>query len=135
MLVPVLSVKSVEEALAYYTEVLGFEEGFRFPGPDGTVIHAYATWRDIEFMFGLAADASPASCRGVDFYIQADADIDAYYEQLKGKNVTIVEDLRDQFWGDRTFSIEDLNGYRLTFAKTVRQVTPEEMTEALKQMA
>ena len=73
---------------------------------------------------------------GVDFYItgEAEDDIDQYYQMLKDKGVNIVKEIEDQFWGDRTFSIQDPDGYQFTFAKPVREVSPEEMAEALKNM-
>jgi PhnB protein len=141
MLSPNLMVQDIEKTLEFYTKTLGFEEEFKMPGPDGKTVYAAVKWKDVSFMFGsasqwLPADALPYRGTGVDFYIigEAEDDIDQYYTRLKEAGVNMVQDIQDQFWGDRTFTIKDLDGYQLTFAKNVRQVTPEEMMEAMKNM-
>ena len=49
-----------------------------------------------------------------DAYIWID-DADALYAEFKSKDVKIVRDICDQFYGCRDFDIEDCNGYRLCF--------------------
>jgi PhnB protein len=66
--------------------------------------------------------------------VEEDDDIDQYYTMVKDKGVNMVEDITDQFWGDRSFSLKDPDGYQLTFAKTMREVSTEEMMESMKQM-
>ena len=142
MFAPTLMVQDMEKTLEFYTHTLGFEEKFRMPDPKGNLIHAHVAWKDIEIMFGpaspwLPAESLPHRGTGVDFYIlgSEDDDIDQYYAMLKEKGANISKDIEDQFWGDRTFSIKDPDGYQLTFAKTIRQVSPEEMMEAMQQIA
>ena len=141
MLVPALMVQDIEKNLNFYTQTLGFEEVLRFPGPDGKLVHAHVQWKDVNIMFGqaawLPAEALPHRGTGVDFYISGgpEDDLDQYYRMLKEKGVMIVKEIEDQFWGDRTFSIKDPDGYQLTFAKTVKEVSPEEMVAALEHMA
>lgn len=141
MLSPTLMVKDMEKTLKFYTETLGFENTFKMPDPEGNLIHANVVWKNVHIMFGpttwLPEDVVPYRGTGVDFYILGDKDddIDQFYAMLKEKGVNIVKDIEDQFWGDRTFSIKDPDGYQLTFAKTIREVSPEEMMEAMKQMA
>jgi PhnB protein len=142
MLSPTLMVQDMEKTLEFYTQTLGFEEIFKMAGPDGKLIHADVTWKDVHFMFGpatpwLSEEALPYLGTGVNFYITADKDddLDQYYTMLKEKGVNIVKDIEDQFWGDRNFTIEDPDSYQLTFAKKIREVSPEEMMEAMKEMA
>ncbi len=141
MLSPTLIVEDMEKSLAFYTQTLGFENTFQMPDPDGNLIHANLVWKDVHIMLGptswMPEELIPYRGTGVDFYILGgeDDDLDGYYESLKEKGVNIVKDIEDQFWGDRTFSIKDPDGYQLTFAKTIREVSPEEMAEAMKQMA
>ncbi len=140
MLSPTLLVEDIAQSLKFYTETLGFEEIGKLPGPDGKLVYASVKWKDATIMFGKASwlpeEARPYRGAGVDFYILGDEedDLDQYYKMLKEQGVNIVKDIEDQFWGDRTFSITDPDGYQLTFAKTVRQVSEEEMVEAMKQM-
>ena len=39
----------------------------------------------------------------------------------------IAEEITDQFWGDRTFSVRDPNGYVLMFARNVHAFDPAKM--------
>jgi uncharacterized glyoxalase superfamily protein PhnB len=140
MLSPTLMVKDMEKSIEFYTQTLGFENTFQMPGPDGKLIHANLVWKNVHIMIGpttwMPEELIPYRGAGVDFYIlgEADDDIDAFYTTLKEKGVSITKEIEDQFWGDRTFSIKDPDGYQLTFAKTIREVSPEEMAEAMKQM-
>jgi hypothetical protein len=52
---------------------------------------------------------------GVNLYMQIDGNVDEYYNELKQKNIKIVSDIRDEPFGVRDFTIEDINGYKLTF--------------------
>ena len=52
---------------------------------------------------------------GVDLYMQIDGDIDEYYQELKKKGVNITVDIKDEPYGIRDFTVEDVNGYKLTF--------------------
>jgi PhnB protein len=141
MLSPTLIVEDIAKSVEFYTKTLGFETVGMLPGPDGTLVYASVKWRDVSIMFGqaswLPAAVLPHRGTGVDFYIlsTAEDDIDRYYQLLQQAGVNIVKEIEDQFWGDRTFSIKDPDGYQLTFAKTIREVSEAEMMEAVKQMA
>ena len=52
---------------------------------------------------------------GVNIYMQIDGDIDKYYNELKDKGVKIVVDIKDEPYGIRDFTVEDIDGYKLTF--------------------
>ena len=140
MLSPTLMVQNIAKSLEFYTQTLGFEEIGRMAGPDGNLIFGNIKWKEVHIMFGSTAwlppEAVPHRGTGVDFYItgEAEDDIDQFYQMLKDKGVNIVKEIEDQFWGDRTFSIQDPDGYQFTFAKQVREVSPEEMAEVLKNM-
>ena len=86
---------------------------------------------------GYPRTLCPNRGTGVDFYILGDKDddIDQFYAMLKEKGINIVKEIENQFWGDRTFSIKDPDGYQLTFAKNIREVSPEEMMESMQKIA
>jgi len=54
--------------------------------------------------------------------MQIDGDIDEYYNELKGKGVKIAVAIKDEPYGIRDFTIEDINGYKLTFNQVVELV-------------
>ena len=47
--------------------------------------------------------------------------------RARSAGATIVADLENMFWGDRTYVAEDLEGHRWTFAEHVKDVAPEDM--------
>ena len=55
-----------------------------------------------------------------DSYIWID-DADALHAEFKSKDVRIVRDPCDQFYGCRDFEIEDCNGYRLCFGQDLQR--------------
>ncbi len=120
MIIPVFPVKDVEEALTYYTEVLGFTEDMRMPGPNGKAVNGRVHWADVQFMFNFNPEMADQAAGAVWFWIYLDGmDVDAYYEELKEKDLTIVDPIKDQFWGDRSFTIKDKFGYFLVFTKEI----------------
>ena len=52
---------------------------------------------------------------GVNLYLAIDGDSDEYYTELKKRGVKITVDIKDEPYGIRDFTIEDTNGYQLTF--------------------
>jgi uncharacterized glyoxalase superfamily protein PhnB len=54
--------------------------------------------------------------------MQIDGDIDEYYSQLTKKGIKIVIDIKDEPFGIRDFTVEDINGYKLTFNQVSRAV-------------
>jgi hypothetical protein len=59
---------------------------------------------------------------GVNLYMQIDGDIDEYYKELNKKGVEIVVDIKDEPFGIRDFTVEDINGYKLTFNQVSKAV-------------
>ena len=54
-------------------------------------------------------------------------DVDAHFERAAAAGATILERPTDQFYGDRRYGVEDLEGHHWYFATHVRDVSPEEM--------
>jgi len=123
---PLLAVRDMKEAIEFYKDFLGFRVGMCFPdannpeyadlSKDGMVlmvIPAKDHGISPEEKFGL----------GVYLYMHIDGDIDEYYHELKKKGVKIAVDIKDEPYGVRDFTVEDINGYKLTFnqlSKTVK---------------
>ena len=117
---PVLPVDNVGETLKYYTETLGFKELFRQPGESGVVVNGQVQLETCNLMFNLNPSDADKQGGGVYFWIRIEGkNIDEYYQDLSRKGVGIVEAIKDQFWGDRSFTIRDRNGYILAFKKSL----------------
>lgn len=134
---PDLMVKSIERSVEFYRDVLGFEVVGEMSGPDGKVSHAEVTLGAASLMFDRL-DWAPHLANqslgaGINLYITVEdtVDIDAYYARLREKGAAITQEIKDQFWGDRHFSLVDPDGYSISFAKNVRQVSEQEIAAAL----
>ena len=57
----------------------------------------------------------------MELYLEVE-DVEAYHEQLKNQKVKPTAPLTDQWWGDRTFTVQDPFGYQVWFYQTVGEV-------------
>jgi PhnB protein len=126
------------EVMRYYTDVLGFNKRYDVPGEGGKIVHAEIDFQgsnaimiaiaepgrgSVDAVIDKLKKAGPqARGAGVLLYIDVgDFDIDKYYDDVVSKGARIIEPLQDQFFGDRTFRMEDPFGYALTFARKIAE--------------
>ena len=115
---PTLAVRNMKETIEFYKDSLGFKMGMCFPDANNPE-YADLSKDGMVLMFVPAKDHSISPEEkfglGVYLYMQIDGDIDEYYHELKKKGVKIAVDIKDEPYGVRDFTIEDINGYKLTF--------------------
>lgn len=129
-LTPNLMVSNVAEAVMYYTHYLGFEMVQSVPETP-PYSWAMVSVAGVALMFQAEASIksefaplqSQSTGGGLSFYLRISG-VKELYEQLKGK-VTIVNDLKESFYGMTEFSIQDLNGFVLTFAENLNALKPK----------
>lgn len=134
MIAPILAVKDVDTSLAFYTDKLGFEKIYEMEGPSGKNTFAFVSMGE-QAQIGLDAKPAPAPVgSGVVFmiYPPEEVNLDQLYADVQSRGVAIEQPLRDEYWGDRTFSVKDPDGYYLTFTVTVANVSIEEITDIMK---
>ena len=120
VLSPLLAVRNMKETIEFYKNSLGFKVGMCFPdannpeyadiSKDGMVlmfIPAENHGISREEKFGI----------GVYLYMHIDGDIDEYYQELKKRGVKIAVDIKDEPFGVRDFTVEDIDGYQLVFSQ------------------
>jgi uncharacterized glyoxalase superfamily protein PhnB len=118
---PALAVRDVKRTIEFYRDTLGFKLGICFPDINNPE-YADLSKDGMSLMFlpaqslGIGLDGKLGV--GVDLYLQIDGDIDEYYQELKGKGVNMLLDIKDEPYGIRDFTIEDVDGYKLTFNQT-----------------
>jgi uncharacterized glyoxalase superfamily protein PhnB len=115
---PMLAVQNMKQTIQFYRDSLGFKIGMAFPdadnpeyvdlSKDGMVIMLIPTGN-----VGIGAEERLGI--GVNLYMQIDGNIDGYYDELKNKGVKAVVDIKDEPFGIRDFTVEDIDGYKLTF--------------------
>ena len=64
------------------------------------------------------------------FMMTGERKLDDYCIELKRKGIKVVNEPKTEFWGDRTFTVEDPDGYVLTFSEHVQDVSPEARVNA-----
>jgi PhnB protein len=134
-LIPTLSVSDPRQTLEWF-ERLGFRTLYTMPMPDGTIGHAHVARGGAQVMFGPScADSRPGST-GMQLYISLRGEhVDDLHERARQEGLTITMPPTDQFWGDRIFNVVHPDGYTFIFSEHVRDVSMEEMQEAMKQWA
>jgi PhnB protein len=134
-LIPSIIVSDVRATLDWFT-ALGFETVDEMVGPDGGIEHATVRrGPDVWFMMGPSTWGGPPGSTGMSIYINLPESVDAYHDQVTANGIEVKDPLTDQFWGDRTFSVQHADGYRITFSEHIRDVPPEEMQRAMEQAA
>jgi len=117
---PTLAVRDMKQTIQFYRDSLGFKIGMTFPDADNPE-YADLSKDGMVLMFipaeNIGIGREEKFGVGVNIYMQIDGDIDKYYNELKDKDVKIVVDIKDEPYGIRDFTIEDIDGYKLTFNK------------------
>lgn len=129
---PYLFYNDVTAALDWLEKVFGFERAGELQGPDATIMHAEMRFMDGVLMMGPPDEEmgtrSPAGPGAVNqsLYIYVD-DVDAHYRHASSAGATKITEPMDMFWGDRMYTVQDLEGHHWSFAMHVRDVAPEDM--------
>ena len=127
---PYLYYEDVAGALDWLVRVFGLRERVRMPGPGGAIMHAELELADGVVMLGRPGPEyrSPKRLGQVthSLYVYVD-DVDKHFRRAKESGAKILEEPKDQFYGDRRYGAEDLEGHHWFFAQHVRDVAPEDM--------
>ncbi len=127
---PYLYYEDVASALDWLTRAFGFHERLRMPGPHGKITHAEMELAESVIMMGHPDPnyQNPKRTGHVSQLVSVYVDdVDKHFEQAKGAGATILAEPEDQFYGDRRYLAEDLEGHHWNFAQHVRDVAPEDM--------
>jgi PhnB protein len=129
---PYLIIKGAADAIAFYKRAFGATELLRMADPQGRVGHAEIKIGDSVIML---ADEHPAmgyrgprslggSSVSILLYLE---DVDAVFERALKAGAKAQRPVADQFYGDRSGTLEDPFGHVWTVATHVEDVAPEEM--------
>jgi PhnB protein len=129
---PYLIVRDAARAIDFYQKAFGAEPRVRMDGPGGKVMHA-------ELKFGnsflMLADemldmgfVGPQSLGGssVSILLYVD-DVDALFKQAVAAGASVSRPLEDQFYGDRSATLQDPFGHVWTIATHKEDVSGAEM--------
>jgi PhnB protein len=136
---PHLVCAGAADALEFYKRAFNAVEMSRLPGPGGKLMHAMIRIGDSPVMlvdeFPDWGSFGPKSLKGssVTIHLQVE-DADAVVKQAVTAGAKITLPLEEMFWGDRYCQLEDPFGHRWSVATHVRDVSPEEMQQAMQKM-
>jgi PhnB protein len=137
---PYLYIDGAAAAIEFYKAAFGAIEVLRMTGPHGKIGHAEIRIGDSHIMLADESEAmqvfGPKHYGGVTsslmVYVE---DVDSVFKRAVEAGGTAKRPLADQFYGDRTGGIEDPFGHYWYLATHLRNVSQEEMREAMESMA
>lgn len=127
------------EAIEFYKAAFGAEELTRLPGPDGKIMHAALRIGDSVIMMTDEAPVwnclGPLTLKGTPVTIHLYVpDVDHSFARAVKAGAREIFPVDDMFWGDRYGQVEDPFGHRWSIATHTRDLTPEEIREALSEL-
>ncbi|MFC3493994.1 VOC family protein [Glycomyces rhizosphaerae] len=129
---PYLHVKGAADAIEFYKTVFSAGERGRMDAPNGTIGHAELEIGDSMIMLSDEAPEMNAYAPGhfggtpVSLHVYVD-DVDAVFAAALAAGAKSLNDVADQFYGDRSGTFEDPWGHKWNVSSHVEDVSPEEM--------
>ena len=135
---PYLAVDDGARAIAFYKEAFGATEVMRMPGRNGKIGHAELQIGDARIMLAdeypdmgfLSPKAYGGSPVGLHLYVE---DVDAVARQALAAGAKELRPVKDQFYGDRTGSVEDPVGHVWHIATRKEDLSPDELKRRAEQ--
>jgi PhnB protein len=137
---PYLSVQGAADAIAFYKKVFGAEEVMRMPGPGGTIGHAEISISDCRIMLADECPEmnfrSPRSIGGTPAHVHLYApDVDKVVKKAVAAGAKLLRPVADQFYGDRSGSLEDPFGHVWHIATHIKDIPMKELKKHAAAMA
>ena len=136
---PHLVCAGAAEAIEFYKKAFGAVEQARLPGPQGKLMHAMIRIGDSAVMLVDEMPEwgalGPKSLKGssVTIHLYVD-DADAFVARAVKAGAKVTMPVADMFWGDRYGKLEDPFGHHWSVGTHVRDVSMEEMQQAMRAM-
>jgi len=136
---PHLVCAGAADAIEFYRKAFGATEEVRLPGPGGKLMHAMIRIGGSAIMLADEmpewGSLGPKALKGspVTIHLYVD-DVDTFVERAVKAGAKVTMPVDDMFWGDRYGKLEDPFGHHWSVATHQRDVTAEEMAQAMKAM-
>lgn len=137
---PYITFDDAAEAIELYKKALGAEVIMSMAAPDGKIMHAEIKVGNARIMLGCPCpeyggkSAKTLGGSPISFYVYVE-DIQSAFDKAKSEGMTEKKAPEDMFWGDRMGTLSDKFGLDWTIAEHIRDVSPAEIEEAMKNMA
>ena len=137
---PYLIVNDGNAAIAFYVKAFGATERMRMEGPGGRIGHAEIEIGDSCVM--LADEhpemgfRSPKTIGGSPVSLAVYTEnVDQMFQTAIAAGAKCLRDVQDQFYGDRSGTLEDPFGHVWTLSTHIEDVSEEEMKKRMAAMA
>jgi PhnB protein len=136
---PHLVCAGAAEAIEFYKKAFGAVETTRLSGKNGRLMHASIQIGGATVMLADEmpewGSLSPKSLNGtpVTIHLYVD-DVDAFVDRAAKAGATVKMPVADMFWGDRYGIIVDPFGHSWSVATHLRDMTAEEIKEAMNSL-
>jgi PhnB protein len=133
-----LTVADVKAAVNFYQKAFGFTKRSIMNGPDGKAIHAELTLRGTTLMLNpesLQMGSRGAKTLGASpttLYLLTE-NVDKTAAKAVKLGATLKGQVMDMFWGDRTGTLVDPEGYMWMVSTHIAEPTPKEMQQKMKE--
>ena len=129
---PYLIIKGAADAIDFYKRAFGATEVMRMASPDGKIGHAEIAIGDSHIMLADEQPAmghrSPQSIGGTGVSLMVYIErVDDVFKRAIAAGARELQPIKDQFYGDRSGTLQDPFGHVWTVATHVEDVPPEEM--------
>jgi PhnB protein len=137
---PHIVVAGAARAIDWYKKAFGATEEMRMPDPTGRIMHACiriggaAIFLVDEMPEWGSVGPQALKSSPVTIHLMVE-DVDTVFDQAVKAGATVSMPVADQFWGDRYGVLRDPFGHSWSVATHIRDVTPAEIQQAMKQMA
>ena len=133
------TIRNCNKAIEYYKKAFGATEKERLLTPDGLIAHASLEIEGSLFMMSdensMMGNKSPESLGGspvaFSLYVR---DVDQVFKKALDAGGKVIMPVDDQFYGDRSGTLEDPFGYRWMIGTHQRDVSQEEMQRLSNKM-
>ncbi len=136
---PYLIINGAADAIEFYKQAFDAAEVMRLPGPGGKLGHAEIQIGDSRIMLAdevpemgfqgpKALGGSPVS---ICLYVE---DVDSLFQQAVDAGGKQLRPVQDQFYGDRSGTLEDPFGHVWTIATHKEDLTQEEVEKRMQSM-
>jgi PhnB protein len=137
---PHLICAGAADAIEFYKKAFNAVEEVRLPGPQGRLMHAMIRIEGSAVMLvdempewgALSPKSLKSSPVTIHLYVE---NVDASVQRAVSAGAKITMPPADMFWGDRYAKVEDPFGHHWSVATHVRDVSPQEMQQAMQKMA
>jgi PhnB protein len=129
---PYLSIRGAAQAIEFYKKAFDAKELMRMPGPEGKVGHAEVRIGGSRVMLAdeyaemdfLGPQSRGGTTVTLHVYVK---DVDTVVDRAVAAGAKLVRPVENQFYGDRTGTVEDPFGHVWHLATHVEDVPPKEL--------